>query len=251
MTSFRMIRFKLTTQLIYLVTAQTLRIKHQLSNRKCIGCINYFMEAMKVFFLSKLKTNSICKIFAHCQCHPGVVMISMITLQRPDRSTLCWSLLLKQHRQTEAVMNFLWPRRCQFSNHLPDQGQNIAAIAFAHPNDLNHYEIKWNLTRPPILKLNVSIKKELCTIFINKLHVCNLWPKQFLFSVNFNSCLSPPFQKWPFNWVESFTSLRCDMMTSVVVTCSHMSATLVCLVNNIPIITTFTIHHFFFPKEAR
>ena len=84
---------------------------------------------------------------------------SMVTLQRPDRSTLCWSLLFKQHRPTKAVMNFLWPRRCQFSNHLPDQGQNIAAIAFAHPNDLNHYEIKWNLTRPPILKLNVSINR--------------------------------------------------------------------------------------------
>ena len=111
------------------------------------------------FFLSKLKTNSICKTFAHCQCHPGVIMSSMVTLQRPDRSTLCWSLLFKQHRPTKAVMNFSWPRRCQFSNHLPDQGQNIAAIAFAHPNDLNHYEIKWNLTRPPILKLNVSINR--------------------------------------------------------------------------------------------
>ena len=92
-------------------------------------------------------------------------------------------------------------------------------------------------------------KKELCTIFINKLHVCNLWPKQFLFSVNFNSRLLPPFQKRPFNWVGRFTSLRCDMMTSVVVTCFHMSATLVCLVNNIPIITTFTIHQFSFPKR--
>ena len=102
------------------------------------------------------------------------------------------------------------------------------------------------------MELNVSIKKELCTIFINKLHVCNLWLKQFLFSVNFNSWLLPAFQKWPFNWVESFTSLRCDMMTSVVVTCSYMWATLVCVLGQ-----QYPNNHYlhnsplFFPKEAR
>ena len=131
----------------------------------------------------------------------------------------------------------------------PTRDKTSTPFALAHPNDLHHYEIKWNSERPPILKLNVIMKKELWTIFINKLHVCNLWPMQFLSSVNLNFWLLPAFQKWPFNWVGSFTSLRCDMMTSVVVTCSHMSATLVCLVNNIPIITTFTIHHFSFPKR--
>ena len=126
MSSFRMIRFKLTTQQINLLTTETLRIKHQQSNKKHIGFINSLIEAMKDFFLSRLKINSICKTFAHCQC--GVVMFSMVTLQGLDRSMLCWSLLLKQHRPTEAVMNFLWSRLCQFSNNLPDQGQNIVAM---------------------------------------------------------------------------------------------------------------------------
>ena len=155
MSSFKMIRFKLTTQQFFL--QQTLRIKHQLSNKKYIGFINSLIKTMKIFLSKLKKKNSICKTFAHCQCHPGVILSGMVTLQGPDWSTLCWSLLLKRHRPTEAVMNFLWPRHCQFSNNLPDQRQNIAAIVFAHPNDLHNYEIKWNPKRPLVLKLNVSI----------------------------------------------------------------------------------------------